>query len=153
MLAERDGVVKLSGPPCPEAARAALCHLLRWPGAREVSRRLAAALDEALANAVKHGHGGDEKKPVRVSLGTRRGRAFFTVKDFGSGFDPEAVPDPTLPENRERPSGRGIFLMRHFCDVVEFSAGGRMVRCEVLLGQGRAEDRVEEALATQADAG
>src|SRR5262245_27679665 len=65
------------------------------------------ALDEALANAVKHGHMGDASRPVRVRYRVGGGRTLAEVKDQGSGFDPAGVPDPTTEENLERPSGRG----------------------------------------------
>jgi serine/threonine-protein kinase RsbW len=35
------------------------------------------------------------------------------VEDQGEGFDPGIVSDPTSPENIDKPSGRGIFLMRN----------------------------------------
>ncbi|MCB0395284.1 MAG: ATP-binding protein, partial [Flavobacteriales bacterium] len=37
------------------------------------------------------------------------------------------VPDPTAPENLEKPTGRGIFLMKNLADEVEFSDDGRKV--------------------------
>ena len=43
-----------------------------------------------------------------------------TVKDYGSGFDPEEVGDPLSPENFMKPCGRGIFLMRALMDEVEY---------------------------------
>jgi len=51
----------------------------------------------------------------------------FVIHDQGTGFDPSALPDPTNPENIEKPSGRGVFLMKHLADKVEFSDEGRTV--------------------------
>jgi serine/threonine-protein kinase RsbW len=49
------------------------------------------------------------------------------VKDEGPGFDYAHLPDPTSPENLEKPGGRGIFLMRHLSDEVQFRDAGRIV--------------------------
>ena len=48
----------------------------------------------------------------------------------GHGFDPEAVPDPTAPENLELPCGRGLMLMRSFMSRVEFNGRGNQVTME-----------------------
>ena len=34
----------------------------------------------------------------------------FTITDQGKGFDFSHLPDPTAPENIEKPQGRGIFF-------------------------------------------
>ena len=51
----------------------------------------------------------------------------FVVKDEGKGFNYEQLPDPTSPENLEKPGGRGIFLMKHLSDEVQFKENGRVV--------------------------
>ena len=51
----------------------------------------------------------------------------FIVTDEGSGFDPDSLPDPTAPENIEKVTGRGIFLMKHLADEVSFSESGNQV--------------------------
>ena len=54
------------------------------------------------------------------------------VQDEGTGFDPEAVPDPLAEENLLKADGRGIFFMRSFMDEVSYSfpARGGTVGCE-----------------------
>ena len=47
--------------------------------------------------------------------------------DEGPGFDYENLPDPTAPENIERPNGRGVFLMRNLADECGFEDDGRIV--------------------------
>ncbi|MFO1005635.1 MAG: response regulator [Planctomycetaceae bacterium] len=54
----------------------------------------------------------------------------YVIRDEGPGFDPHSQPDPRAPENIERPSGRGLLLMRSFMDRVEYNASGNMVRLE-----------------------
>ncbi len=51
-----------------------------------------------------------------------------TITDEGPGFDPSLLPDPRDPENLERPSGRGLLLMRTFLDEVEYNSKGNQVR-------------------------
>jgi serine/threonine-protein kinase RsbW len=51
----------------------------------------------------------------------------FIVKDEGRGFNYENLPDPTAPENLEKIGGRGIFLMKHLSDEVQFKEQGRIV--------------------------
>jgi serine/threonine-protein kinase RsbW len=50
------------------------------------------------------------------------------VRDEGQGFDPDSIPDPRLPENLERTGGRGIFLIRHLMDEVDYNECGNCVR-------------------------
>lgn len=67
----------------------------------------------------------DRKIVVRSELDASVGR--IDVQDEGRGFDVSTVPDPTLPENVVRPSGRGLFLMRQFFDEVSYNATGNCV--------------------------
>lgn len=85
------------------------------------------AVTEAVNNAIKHGNGGNSAKNVFLSLTLDENLLKFVVKDEGHGFDPNGLPDPTAPENIEKPGGRGIFLMKHLSDEVEFRENGKTV--------------------------
>ena len=85
------------------------------------------AVTEAVNNAIKHGSHNDSTKNVSLSLSLHEGLIKFKVEDEGAGFDHDNLPDPTAPENIEKPGGRGIFLMKHLSDEVEFAEGGRVV--------------------------
>lgn len=85
------------------------------------------ALDEALANAIKHGNCDDPDKKVAVEYHVDASRFEARVRDEGCGFDPEDVPDPTAEENLNRPHGRGVLLMRAYMDEVSYSDRGRCV--------------------------
>ncbi|CAN5845278.1 hypothetical protein BH23GEM6_BH23GEM6_14930 [soil metagenome] len=85
-------------------------------------------LTEALANAVLYGNQGDPSKFVRVEVSLDERRIALEVIDQGTGFDPQSVPDPTLPEHIERPGGRGLFLLRKLMDEVEYNSRGNAVR-------------------------
>lgn len=89
------------------------------------------AVREAVTNAVLHGNRQDESKLVVVQFKSSASAIEITVRDEGSGFNPESVPDPTDPRNLLKTSGRGILFMRTFMDEVEWShhpEGGTVVR-------------------------
>jgi serine/threonine-protein kinase RsbW len=86
------------------------------------------ALEEALNNAVRHGNRLDATKTVEVRFDVDEAEARICIRDQGPGFHPDDVPDPTIDENLEKPSGRGIMLMRAYMDVVEFNESGNEVR-------------------------
>ena len=95
------------------------------------------ALEEALVNAMKHGNCLDRDKRVAVVCKMSPSRLLVTITDEGPGFAPDAVPDPTAPENLERASGRGLMLMRSFMSRVEFNDTGNTVHMEKERGGGR----------------
>jgi len=78
------------------------------------------AVREAVINAMTHGNRLDPARRVDLafSIGPRGVRT--RVRDHGHGFDPVAAPDPTSPENLLRTSGRGILMMKAYCDEVDF---------------------------------
>lgn len=85
------------------------------------------ALEEALVNAIKHGNQMDRTKKVHVAYRVTPDRFDIRIVDEGPGFDPEDVPDPTAPENLERPCGRGLLLMRHYMNHIEYLRPGNCV--------------------------
>jgi anti-sigma regulatory factor (Ser/Thr protein kinase) len=114
--------------------------------------RVGIALEEALLNAIYHGNlelssslkeSGDDTfhqlararrfqfpyaaRRVRLAARVTPERATYVIADMGKGFDVNALPDPTAPEFLERPSGRGLLLMRAFTDDVRYNATGTRV--------------------------
>lgn len=85
------------------------------------------AVTEAVNNAIKHGNQNNSSKNVSLSLSLEEGLIRFRVEDEGVGFDYSHLPDPTAPENLEKPGGRGIFLMKHLSDEVNFKEKGKIV--------------------------
>src|SRR5215510_11056469 len=77
---------------------------------------LGLAVREATINAIKHGNRMDPRKRVSVVFEFDAQGLRIVIRDRGPGFDPEAVADPTLPENLLQTSGRGILLMKAFVD-------------------------------------
>lgn len=86
--------------------------------------RLQMVMEEALYNAWKHGcrSSPEGRITVRRSYGND---ARIEVLDQGPGFDWSAVQDPTSPEHRLRPSGRGLYMIRRFADEALWSDRGR----------------------------
>ncbi len=96
----------------------------------EVISAIDLAVRESVANAVKHGNKLDESKTVEVTMEASESGFSITVRDHGTGFSVEAIPDPTDPANILNVSGRGILFMRTFMDDVEWSVhsdGGTIV--------------------------
>ena len=114
--------------------------------------RVGVALDEALVNALHHGNlevdsamrrddldgyhrliaqrrreSPYRERRIHVSAIFDRSRATFVVRDEGSGFDPDVLPDPTDPANLARPHGRGVLLIRTFMDEVIYNDAGNEV--------------------------
>ena len=85
------------------------------------------AMTEGVNNAIVHGNKLDETKSVSVLCAIDEKTLVFRITDEGPGFDYDNLPDPTAPENIEKPHGRGVFLMRHLADECAFEDEGRIV--------------------------
>lgn len=82
---------------------------------------------EAVTNAMLHGNKMDPAKKVEISAGAAGKEIRFTVLDEGEGFNPADIPSPLEAENLLKPSGRGIFLMKTYCDEVIYEKNGRQL--------------------------
>jgi serine/threonine-protein kinase RsbW len=89
-------------------------------------------LTEAANNAIIHGNKCDLSKEVEIIYGAdERGKNLTVImKDEGPGFDYNNLPDPTDPENLEKTSGRGVFLIMQLADMVVFSDNGATVEMQ-----------------------
>jgi len=85
------------------------------------------SLEEAIINAIKHGNKFDKAKKVQVEARVSPEQVEIEIEDEGPGFNPDAVPDPTLDENLEKCSGRGILLIHAYMTSVTWSNNGRRV--------------------------
>jgi serine/threonine-protein kinase RsbW len=86
------------------------------------------AVTEAVNNAIYHGNKGNPKKSVQIGFENGNKKITFMVCDEGAGFDYESLPDPTDPNNIDKINGRGVFLMKHLADKVEFNDNGKEVQ-------------------------
>ena len=85
------------------------------------------AIEEAFANAVKHGNKLDPHKVVHVKYRITPRRVDVVIEDEGRGFNPASLPDPTTECNLQQAGGRGLLLMRAFMNNVVFNASGNAV--------------------------
>jgi serine/threonine-protein kinase RsbW len=97
-------------------------------GYDEASRfALRLAMDEAFANAIKHGNCNEPQRKVQVEYDVTPELITISICDEGCGFNPLSVPDPTLDENIERPHGRGVMLMKAYMTTVSHNEKGNCV--------------------------
>ena len=114
--------------------------------------RIGIALEEALLNSLYHGNLEvsselrDQDNSEYERLAAKRAseapyadrrltidvrmtpeEACFVIADEGPGFNPRVIPDPTDPAFLERPSGRGMLLMRSFMDEITYNETGNHV--------------------------
>ncbi|MFP4015028.1 MAG: SpoIIE family protein phosphatase [Chitinispirillaceae bacterium] len=90
-------------------------------------RAMKISLPELMINAINHGNKKDYFKKVIVGHIISPREVVVSVLDEGEGFDPGAVPDPTLEENIMKDSGRGLFIARNYCDKIEWNEKGNRV--------------------------
>ena len=81
--------------------------------------QISMAVREGAVNAVLHGNAYAPDKKVILCFERTSEDLVITIRDQGKGIDLEGIPNPLAPENLLKTSGRGIFLMRSFMDVVE----------------------------------
>jgi serine/threonine-protein kinase RsbW len=81
--------------------------------------QISMAVREGAVNAVLHGNAYARDKKVTLAFEHTATDLVITIRDQGKGIDLSNIPNPLAPENLLKTSGRGIFLMRSFMDVVE----------------------------------
>jgi len=85
------------------------------------------SVTEAVTNAILHGNRNNPDKQFNIAFKSSPTDITFVIQDEGEGFDVSKLPDPTSIHNLEKDTGRGIFLMQHLADEVEFEDGGKTV--------------------------
>ena len=112
------------------AVRDGVIQILRKKGAaagHELEVEL--ALQEGLVNAIKHGCKNDATKSVQCCVTVDDGgEVLIVVRDPGSGFQVDAVPNPLSDSGLLKHSGRGVFLINELMDEVRYEDGGRELR-------------------------
>ncbi len=83
------------------------------------------SVTECVSNAIIHGNKENSKKTVYLELKFLDNQIKFIIQDQGEGYDFQHLDDPTSPENLEKSGGRGVFIMKHLCDEIEFEDEGR----------------------------
>ena len=110
-----------------EAEQGLLQEVAKYAYSEACTFAIKLAVEEALNNAIKHGNRFDSSKTIDLTFRVGPAETAVTITDQGSGFDPNDVPDPTVEENLQKPTGRGIMLMRAYMDEVRFNEKGNQV--------------------------
>ncbi len=92
--------------------------------AADDAHELTLAIDEALANVIKHGYNGQPDQPISISLEPVRsadGRAGLSVavRDRGRQVDPTTIKSRDLAE--VRPGGLGVHIIQSVMDEYNYS--------------------------------
>jgi len=105
------------------------------------------ALEEALANSIRHGYGGSCDKPIiirvfkeAVGQGGQEGLVAI-VRDFGRQVDPASIKSRDLED--VRPGGLGVHIINSVMDEVEYSCpaeGGMQLRMVKYFAPSQASD-------------
>ena len=84
--------------------------------------KLTLALDEIVANVVRHGFDDDREHRIEVKVTVDDRTVTASVEDDGVEFDPREapVPDLDLPIEMRKPGGLGMHLVRATMDSVEY---------------------------------
>ncbi len=99
-------------------------------------------LEEAIANAYKHGNKSDPNKTISAKWCIDEDQAVIWIADCGTGFNPEDVPDPRDDQNLEKPSGRGLLLIRAYMTEVSFNEKGNEIRMIKRKGDKTPESKI-----------
>ena len=89
-------------------------------------RKMKISLTELIVNATLHGNKRFLQKVIMGHI-VDKSKAVISIMDEGSGFNPNTIPDPTLPENLIKDCGRGLFIVRHYVDSLIFNDKGNRV--------------------------
>ena len=100
---------------------------------QELFPNILISLTEAVTNAIKHGNNYDRAKVVRLEAVFTSEKLCCIISDEGQGFDYLSIPDPTAPENLEKPGGRGVFLIHQLSDRVQYLENGSTVKIEFFI--------------------
>ncbi len=84
-------------------------------------------ISEAVLNSIKHGNKNDLNKEVSIIVDCSRHKMNIQIEDEGDGFDIDMVENPTLKENINKESGRGIFIIKNLSDKIEYNKKGNQV--------------------------
>jgi serine/threonine-protein kinase RsbW len=97
----------------------AACNLVAGrkptPACNEFRMQVVTAVSEAFNNIVLHSYEGREDGPVEMKIHTSENRISVELRDWGTSFDPTAVPKPDLDSLPE--SGMGMFIMKQLMEI------------------------------------
>lgn len=89
--------------------------------------KISLSVIEAVNNAILSGNKLCAGKYVKIEAWKEDNRFYVCVTDEGEGFDYTVIPDPTLPDNVVKDTGRGLYLMKTLSDELKFENNGSKV--------------------------
>ena len=102
---------------------------------------LKVAVSEAFSNAVCHGSPLGDRNRVGFRCTSTEERLEIEITDEGGGFRPTQIQLPTYEEWKT--SGRGLFLMQHLVDQIEFEPTATGTRVRLVKQLAREEEEPE----------
>ena len=109
--------------PIVRAAVGRLCRMVGFE--EEVGDMIVLAVDEALANVIKHAYQGDAGKPIEITFCRVRradgpGALQIELRDWGTQVPPESIRSRDLAD--VRPGGLGVHIIHSIMDKVQYVA-------------------------------
>jgi anti-sigma regulatory factor (Ser/Thr protein kinase) len=91
------------------------------------------ALEEVVTNVISHGYQGRDDQWITVEVVLAAGEVTARVEDAAPAFDPLQLPPPdvTVPLERRRPGGLGIYLSRNVLDGLHYTRIGGKNRLDL----------------------
>ncbi len=86
------------------------------------------AIIEAVINAFEHSKSAERKVFITFGLSLKRRQMTITIRDYGSGFDPETVESPDITKKMTKGSykrGWGLKLMHSLMDEVKIHSSAK----------------------------
>ena len=78
--------------------------------------RVLLCVSEAVINSIEHGNKNNENKNVSIEAFCSEEDFSVIVRDEGEGYDISNIDNPTLKQNLKKESGRGIHIIKSYCD-------------------------------------
>ena len=110
----------LSDPANLAAAREAIERLALAGGLDATSTgEVGLSVNEALANVMRHAYAGALDRLIDVAAWWQHDTLIVTIRDWGSGINPEAQPEKR--HNPLKPGGLGLICIRKLMDEMTFA--------------------------------
>jgi sigma-B regulation protein RsbU (phosphoserine phosphatase) len=77
------------------------------------------AVNEAVVNVIKHAYRNEPGKPIRIEAQLAPDQLMFRLVDWGSSFDPAAVPPPAFDGSQDH--GFGVYIINQAVDEVAYT--------------------------------
>jgi serine/threonine-protein kinase RsbW len=120
-----------------EQVAGTIAELAKIAGFHEklVAMNIPLTIDELFLNAVIYGNKEIESKTVTVNVVLDPEKISIEITDQGEGFDWQRVLDRNSPADLENEGGRGIFLVKHYVDQLQYNKIGNSV--SVIINRNR----------------